>query len=66
MSRTKESLTFWDALELLADCRQPRAVHDLATERVEAALQDERNDADTLRDIGLDLLHVLTEERRAR
>lgn len=60
MSRTKESLTHPEAVEILGDSEADGSLREAARARVEMTLQE--GDPDTVRDIALDLLHIVHPE----
>lgn len=60
MSRTRESLTYPEAVDILGDATADRPLRVAAAARIEVTVQE--GDPDTCRDIALDLLNLVHEE----
>lgn len=60
MSRSVESLTYPEAVEILGDVDAPKALREAAAARVEVTVKEA--DHDVCRDIALDLLNIVHEE----
>lgn len=60
MSRTKESLTYPEAVDILGDATAAKTLREAAVARVEVTVEE--GDATVCRDIALDLLRIVHEE----